>query len=338
MKKTVLFAFGAVFPLVALAVLTIIMPSLGTWVIVMGVSVIAGVFLAQARQELGKLLLSVREGLDAGTQTTLKALREENKENKATRREANKILAERFERFFEEYGQRDADWRTKTLAEWQSVTQALASSFEKMLADTSSRLITLAEQERVLQEEAAKDRAEAMQAEAKQVRSEFAQLCEATKEAVEQHAAVIQATQKVIENVENHFAKQQANTLTEWQSVTQALASSFEKNLATLAERERVLQEKAAQERTEAIDAGLAQIKEIFALVEDALNKLNAEFEKVIGELRALVKEETQRQQEQKRGDRDHLEKMLEVQQKAHDEAAERSGQLWGRLLDQLKK
>ena len=326
MKKTVLFAFGAVFPLVALAVLTIVMPPVGTWAIVMGLAVVAGVLSAQAGQELVQLLLSIREGLG-----------EANKEAKAAQSEANKILAERFESFVEEYGQRDEDWRTKTLAEWQVVTQALASSFEKMLSDVRSHLATLAEQERAWQEEAVQSRTEAMQAEAKQARSEFAQLCEATKEAVEQHAAVIQATQKTIENVEDHFAKQQANALTEWQVVTQALASSFEKNLAALAERERVLQKKAAQERTEAIDAELAQVKETFALVEDTRNKLNAEFEKVIGELRALVEEEMQRQEEQKSDDRDHLEKMLEVQQKAHDEAAERSGQLWGHLLDQLK-
>ena len=326
MKKTVLLAFGAVFPLVALAVLTIVMPPVGTWAIVMGLAVVAGVLSAQAGQELVQLLLSIREGLG-----------EANKEAKAAQSEANKILAERFERFVEEYGQRDEDWRTKTLAEWQAVRQALDSSFEKMLSDVRSHLATLAEQERAWQEEAVQSRTEAMQAEAKQARSEFAQLCEATKEAVEQHAAVIQATQKTIENVEDHFAKQQANALTEWQAVTQALASSFEKNLAALAERERVWQEKAAQERTEAIDAELAQVKETFALVEDTRNKLNAEFEKVIGELRALVEEETQRQEEQKSADRDHLEKMLEVQQKAHDEAEERSGQLWCHLLDQLK-
>ena len=326
MKKTVLFAFGAVSPLVALAVLTIVMPPVGTWAIVMGLAVVAGALSAQAGQELVQLLLSIREGLG-----------EANKEAKAAQSEANKILAERFERFVEEYGQRDEAWRSKTLAEWQAVRKALDSSFEKMLSDVRSHLATLAEQERTWQEEAVQSRTEAMQAEAKQARSEFAQLCEVTKEAVEQQAAIVQATQKTIENVEDHFAKQQANALTEWQAVTQALASSFEKNLAALAEQERVLQEKAAQERTEAIDAELAQVKETFALVEDTRNKLNAEFEKVIGEIRALVEAEMRRQEKQKRDDRDHLEKMLEVQRKAHDEAAERSGQLWGHLLDQLK-
>lgn len=327
MKKTVLFAFGAVFPLVALAILTIVMPPVGKWVIVMGLAVGAGVLSAQAGQKLVQLLLSIREGLG-----------EANKEAKAAQSEANKILAERFERFVEEYGQRDEDWRTKTLAEWQAVRQALASSFEKILSDVRSHLSTLAEQERAWQEETVQSRTEAMQAEAKQARSEFAQLCEATKEAVEQHVAVVQATQKTVENVEDHFAKQQANALTEWQAVTQALASSFEQNLAALVERERVLQEKAAQERTEAIDAELAQVKETFALVEDTRNKLNAEFEKVIGELRKLVEAEMRRQEKQKRDDRDHLEKMLEVQQNAHNEAEKRSEQLWGRLLDQLEK
>ena len=327
MKKTVLLAFGAVFPLVALAILTIVMPPVGTWAIVIGLAVVAGALSAQAGQELVQLLLSIREGLG-----------EANKEAKAAQSEANKILAERFEYFVEEYGQRDEAWRSKTLAEWQAVRKALDSSFERMLSDVRSHLATLAEQERAWQEEAAQSRTEAMQAEAKQARSEFAQLCEATKEAVKQHAAVVQAMQKTIENVEDHFAKQQANALTEWQTVTQALASSFDQNLAALAERERVLQEKAAKERTEAIDAELAQVKETFALVEDTRNKLNTEFEKVIGEIRALVEAEVRRQEKQKRDDRDHLEKMLEVQQKAHCEAEKRSEQLWGHLLDQLKK
>ena len=326
MKKTVSFAFVAVFPLVAGAVLTIVMPPVETWAIVMGLALVAGVLSAQAGQNLVQLLLSIHEGLG-----------EANKEAKAAQSEANKILAERFERLVEEYGKRDQDWRTKTLAEWQSVTQALDSSFEKMLSDVRSHLATLAEQERAWQEEAVQSRTEAMQAEAKQARSEFAQLCEATKEAVEQHAAVIQATQKTIEAVEDHFAKRQANVLAEWQSVTQALASSFEKNLATLAAQERAWQEDVAERRNKAIDEELAKVKDTFALVEDTRKKLNSEFEKAIEALRSLVEAETRRQEEQKRADRDHFEKMLEKQKKAHDEAAERSGQLWGHLLDQLK-
>ncbi len=321
MKKTVLFV------LVALAVLTIVMPPVETWAIVMGLAVVAGVLSAQAGQELVQLLLSIRAGIE-----------EANKEAKTAQSEANKVLAERFERFVKEYEKRDEDWRTKTLAEWQAVSQALDSSFEKMLSDVRSHLATQAEQERAWHEEAVQKRTEAMQAEAKQARSEFAQLCEATKEAVEQQAAVIQATQKTIESVEDHFTKQQANALTEWQTVTRALASSFEENLAALAERERVLHEEAVQKRTEAIDAELAQIKETFALVEDTRNKLNAELKKVIGELRVLVEEETQRQEKKRSADRDHFEGMLEVQQKDHEKAEKRSEKLWNHLLDRLLK
>ena len=343
MKKTVLFAFGAVFPLVAVAVLVIIMPPLATWVVVGGIAVVAGVFSAWAGQELCQLLWSVRAGINVGTQTMLKALEEASKETKAARNEANKVLAERLERFFKEYGQRDEAWRTQTLAEWQAVTQALGSSFEKVLSDAISHLATLAEQERALQEATAKSRAEAMLAEVKQARSEFEQLCEGTKEAMERHAVVIQATAKTLEAVEEHFAKQQANevevrhvALAEWRAVTQALGSSFEKHLATLAEQERALQEAAAKSRAKVIDAELAKIKETFEQVEDTRTKLNAEVKKAIEALRNLVETEAQRQQQQKRADRDHHEKMLEVQQKAHDAAAERSGQLWGQLLDRL--
>ena len=237
-KKMVLFAFGSVFPLVSAAVLAIIMPPLATWVVVGGIAIVTGVFSAWAGQELCQLLWNVRVGIDAGTQTMLKALEEASKEAKAARNEANAVLAERLESFFKEYGKRDEAWRTQTLAEWQAVTQALGSSFEK--------------------------------------------------------------------------------------------------HLATLAEQERTLQEDAAQYRAKVIDAELARVKETFEQVEDTRNKLNAEVKKAIEALRNLVETEAQRQQQQKRADRDHHKKMLEVQQKAHDTAAERSGQLWGQLLDRL--
>ena len=97
---------------------------------------------------------------------------------------------------------------------------------------------------------------------------------------MERHAVVIQATAKTLEAVEEHFAKQQANevevrhvALAEWRAVTQALGSSFEKHLATLAEQERALQEAAAKSWVKVIDAELAKIKETFEQVEDTRTK-----------------------------------------------------------------
>ena len=327
MNKTALLAFAAVFLLVALAALILIMPPVGTWVVVLGIAVVAGGLSAWAGQELGVLLLGIRQGIDAGTEKTLTALAEANEATKAAQSEANNTLAERFERFCEEYGKRDEEWRTKTLADWQAVKQTLDSSFEQALA----HLAKLAEQE-----------AETAEARTEAARSELAQLCAGMKEAAEQHTAVIQETAKAVEthlsNQQESEAKLRQDALAGWQAVTRELGSSFEQNLSVMAEQERVWQEKAAQSRTEALDAELAKVKETFELIEDTRNKLNTEFEKAVEALGALIETETQRQKERKRADRDHFEKMLEAQQEAHADADERSEKLWGHLLDRLKE
>ena len=54
--------------------------------------------------------------------------------------------------------------------------------------------------------------------------------------------------------------------------------------------------------------------------------------------LEELLVSEKKEQEKQKQAERDHFEAMLEDQRRAHEAAAERSGQLWGHLLDQLNK
>lgn len=327
MKKSVLFAFGAIPPLVATAVLAIIMPPLGTWCIVAGIAMVTGGFSAWAGHERNQLLVSVREQIDKGTQTTLKALEKAREETKTARSEADKVLAERLERFFKEYGEREKEWRTKTLADWRKAT----SEVQEVVRQTCK---------------------------------EFEQLSEITKNAVEQHA---QTTTEAMSHVEDHLDKQRKNevesrqaALADWQEVTKELGLSFAEmlssirsHLETIANEERELQERSTKSRAKAIDAELARVRETFELavqgignaldgldstVEDSRSKLNMEVEKAIEGLRQLIEEEMRRQQEQKRKDRDHYEKMLEIQQEAHIEASSRSEKLWGHLLDQLEK
>lgn len=365
MKKPVLFALasGAVLPLVAVAVLAIIMPALGTWVVVMAIAIIAGASAAWIGHEGYQLLASVRERIDAGTQTTLKALGEAGEKTEVARSEADEMLADRLERFFEERGKRDEEWRVKTLAEWGKTTSDVQEVLKRLVEDLRKHFATTLAAEREALAHSTELRTEAMLAEVKQARDEFEQLAKATQNVVERHATVIQATKEVIASVEDHLDKQRANeaelrqaALTDWQNVTTALGTSFEamlsdmrSHLKTLADEERSLQEQAAKRRDEAIDAELAEVRKTFEvaaqsiataekLVEDSNNKFNSEAEKAIAGLRELIELESRRQQEQNRADRDHFQKMLEDQRKAHEDASERSEKLWIHLLDLLEK
>ena len=361
MKKSVLFALasGAVIPLVAAAVLAVIMPSLGTWAVVVGIAVVAGAFSAWAGHERYQLLASVRERIDAGTQTTIKALGEARKETRVARSEADKALAEQIERFFEDRGKRDEEWRKKTLIEWGKTTSDVQEVLKSLVEDLREHFTSTLDAEREALSHSAELRTEAILAEVQQAHSEFEQLSAATKDAVERHAAVIQATTEAMACVEEHLDKQRANeaesrqaALAEWQAVTKELDASFVKmlldirsHLEALSNEERALQEQAAKSRAEAMDAELARMREIFEcaaqgiatakkLVEDSGDKLDTEAKKAIEDLRELIKTEAQRQQEQNRADLVHFQKMLEVQRKAHEDASEHSGQLWKHLLD----
>ncbi len=437
--------FGAVVPLVAAAALAIINPPLAIWAVVMGIAVAAGIVAARSGQALHQLLVSVRERVDAGAETTARALAQASEEAGANLGEADKKLAERLERFFAAYEQREQEWRAKTLAELRTMStqvvnaelaqmketfalledtrnkhnadlgkavatlrelvetetqrqqeqkqaergqlaemtktivekhfakwheseselrQAVLAEWRSTVASFEGRLESIVAQERAFQEQASKSRTEAVDAELAGVKETFA-LVEDTrnrhnadlgKAVATLRELVATETQRQQEQkraergqlaemtktiVEKHFAKwhegeselRQA-ALAEWRSTV----SSFEGRLESIVAQERAFQEQASQSRTQTADAELAQMKETFALLEDTRNKHNADLGKAVATLRELVETETQRQQEQKRAERDHLDKMLERQQRAHDEAGERSGQLWDRLLNQLEK
>lgn len=361
MKKPALFAWasGVVFPLVAAAVLAIIMPALETWVVVMAIAIIAGAATAWIGHAGYLLLASVREQIDAGVQTALKALGEAKEQTKAARSEADELLAARLERFFEERGQRDEEWRRKTLAEWGKTTADVQEVLKRLVEDLREHFAATLAAEREALAHDAELRTEAMLAEVKQARNKFEQLAKETQNVVERHAAVIQATKEVIASVEEHLDTQRANeaelrqaALADWQAVTTALGTSFaamlsdlRAHLKTLADEERALQERAAKRRDEAIDAELAKVRTIFEgaaqsiataekLIKDSSNTLKSEAERA----RKFIESEARRQQKQNRTDRDHFQQMLEDQRKAHEEADKHAEQVWSRLLDQLEK
>ena len=343
MKKPVLFASacGAVFPLVAAATLAIVMPALGTWVVVMAIAIVAGASVAWIGHEGYLLLASVREQIEAGTRTTLKELGESRKETRAVRSEADERIAERLERFFEESGKRDEEWRRNTLAEWEKTKADVQEVFKGLVENLREHFTSISATER----EALSHRLD--------------QLGKATQNVVERHATVIQATKEAIASVGDHLNKQRASeaelrqaALDDYQEVTKELGASFadmlsdlKTHLKTLADEERAEQERAEQSRAEAIDAELAKVRKTFDVaaqgiavakerIKESHTKLNAEVGRAIAELES----ETRRQQAQNRADRDHFQKMLENQRKAHEEADKHSEQLWCRLLDQLEK
>ena len=305
----------------------------------MAIAIVAGAFSAWAGHEGYQLLVSIRERIDAGTQTTLKALGEVREETRTARNEADEVLAERIERFFEERGKRDEEWRRNTLVEWEKTTADVQEVFKGLVENLREHFTSTLAAEREALSHGTELRTEAMLTEVKQARNEFEQLTKATKEVVERHSAVIQATKEAIASVEEHLDKQRASeaelrqtALTDWQKVTKELGASFEEmlsdmraHLKTLADEERALQERATKFRDEAIDAELARVGKTFELaaqgiaaakklVEDSNDKLNAEVERAIAGLHELTETEARRQQDQNRVDREHFQKMLEDQ------------------------
>ena len=91
----------------------------------------------------------------------------------------------------------------------------------------------------------------------------------------------------------------------------------FESQLEAIAARERELQEAAGRSRAQSLDAEVAKVRETFLYAAKRIEEL------------------IQRRED---ADQTHFQRVLEMQRKAHDEASERSGQLWTHLLDQLKQ
>lgn len=318
MKKSVLFASacGVVFPLVAAATLAIVMPTLGTWVVVMAIAIVAGASAAWIGHEGYLLLASVREQIDAGTQTTLKELGESREETRAVRSEADEMLADRLERFIEERGKRDEEWRRNTLAEWEKTTADVQEVFKGLVENLREHFTSISAAER-----------------------------EALSHGLDQLG---KATKEAIASIGEHLDTQQASeaelrqaALDDYREVTKELGASFadmlsdlKAHLKTLADEERALQERATKRRDEAIDAELAKVRETFDVAKEGIAEAKEQIEDSHTKLNAEVK----RQQEQNRANREHFQKMLEDQRKAHEEADKHSEQLWSRLLDQLEK
>ena len=263
MKKSLLLALasGAVFPLVAMAVLAIIMPPLVTWVVVVGIAFVAGGFSALSGHEWYQLLMNVREQINKGTQKEFEQFSGMMKDAVARHAQATTEAMSHIEECLEKQRVTEAEARQAALTDWEKVTKELGSSFAEMLSGIRSHLEILAKEQRELQERAAKSRDEAIDLELAKVREKY-------------------------------------------ELTVKSIGSALER---------------------------------FDAMVEDSRDKLNKEVQQAIDDLRELIKIEAQRQQGQKRADLNHFQKMLEVQQKAHDEASERSGKLWDHLLDRLE-
>lgn len=263
MKKSLLLALasGAVFPLVAMAVLAIIMPPLVTWVVVVGIALVAGGFSALAGHEWYQLLMNVRERINKGTQKEFEQFSGMMKDAVERHAQATTEAMSHIEECLEKQRVNEAEARQAALTDWEKVTKELGSSFAEMLSGIRSHLEILTKEQRELQERATKSRDEAIDLELAKVREKY------------------ELTVKSIGSALDRFD----------------------------------------------------------AMVEDSRDKLNKEVQQAIDDLRELIKTEAQRQQDQKRADLNHFQKMLEVQQKAHDEASERSGKLWSHLLDRLE-
>lgn len=94
-------------------------------------------------------------------------------ERHATVIQATKAAIASVEESLDKQRANEAESRQATLADWQTVTTALGTSFEAMLSDLRAHLKTLADEERALQERVAKRRDEAIDAELAKVRKTF---------------------------------------------------------------------------------------------------------------------------------------------------------------------
>lgn len=263
MKKSLLLALasGVVFPLASMAILAIIMPPFVTWVVVVGIALVAGGFSALAGHEWYQLLMNVRKQIDKGTQKEFEQFSEIMKDAVERHAQTTTEAMSHIEDYLEKQRVNEAEARQAAMNNWEKVTKGLGSSFSEMLSDIRSYFENLAKEDRKLQERAAKSRSEVIDAELLKVREQF---------------------ELTVQGIERVF---------------------------------------------DCLDT----------MVEDSRGKLNTEVTKAIDDLRKLIKTEARRQQEQKRVDLEHFEKMLELQQKAHDDAAKSSEQLWGHLLDRLE-
>ena len=332
-RVTVTLVFGAVPVLAAVAILVIIAPSVQTWIVVMGISVLAGLCSAYSGYERYRVLVSVAKRIDDGAQMAITALAETT----AARADADKVLAASFERCFAGYGQREAQSRSGALT--------------KFMKDVT----TLLGQYRDIQDREAKSRTATVAAELVKVRETFADVGQAIENTVADWRTMTLEVERISKRLSAELRERVTGTLNAlqdaWAHGAELRASEMVAEVRrTRAEFEQLtraadetLREHAAvfKEHQQYVDAQLGRDAELrckaladwAGLAKESSNSIRA----LISDLKNLLLAERRRQEEQKRAERDHFENILEDQRKAHEDAAVRSGQLWDHLLNRLK-
>ena len=331
-------AYGALPVLAAAAILVIITPSVQTWLVVLGISVVAGLCSGWSGHERHRLLVSVRLRIDDGVQTAITALAETT----AARTETDKLLVDSFERCFAEYGRRNEQSRSNALTEMTKEVTALLGEYGE------------------LQEREAKSRAVAIDEELAKVRETFAVAGKTIENAIgdwrKMTLEVERISKRVAAGLQEHVtsalnALQDAwvhggelranemlaevkRTRAEFEQFFRAAAETLRGHAAAITEQQQHLDGLRAAE-AESRSAVLADWARV---AEESSNSIRDLASDIGSRLEKLHVAEKNRQEEHTRAERGHFETMLEDQRRAYEDAAERSGQLWGHLLDQLNK
>ena len=280
---TATLARGASPVLAAAAILVIMAPPVQTWIVVMAISVVAGLGSAWSAYQRYGLLASLLRRVDECGMTARTALTEAA----ASRIEANKLLVKSFERSFGEYRQRDEQSRSNALTKLTKDVTALVAEY------------------REFHDREAESRAAAIVGELAKVREAFSAVGQGIETSVTDWRKTTIEVQRVSQRFADAITAQQ-------QHLDEQRAMDEKSRRALLADWGSVAQESTNSIRDLATDVG--------------------------SRLEELLVAEKKRREEQSQAERDHFEAMLEDQRRAHEAAAERSGQLWGHLLDQLNK
>ena len=226
MKSTVTatLARGASPVLAAAAILVIMAPTVETWIVVMAISVVAGLCSAWSGYQRYGLLVSLLRRVDECAMTTRTALAE----TAVSRIEADKLLVESFERSFGKYKQRNEQSRSNALT--------------KLTKDATALLVEYRE----FQDREAESRAAAIATELAKVRETLSEVGKGIETAVSDWRKTTMEIQRVsqrfaaaITDQQQHLDEQRAMDeksrralLADWGSVAQESTNSI-KDLAT---------------------------------------------------------------------------------------------------------
>ena len=335
---TAALACGALPVLAASAILVSMAPTVQTWIVVLALSVVAGLCSAWSGYERHRLLVSLQTRIDAGAQTARTALAETT----AARTEADKLLVDSFERCFAEYGRRDEQSRSTALTKLTTEVAVLLREYR----DTHDR--------------EAKSRAAALDGELAKVRETFAVAGQTIENAIadwrKTTAEVERISKRLVAELQEHVTNTLSAVLNTWTSgaelraneilaemkrsrveyeeLSRAAGENLRSHTVAIAEHQQYLDDQRAAEgelRNAVLADWARAAKEANNSIRDVVSDLGARLERILVE-------ERNRREEQRQAERGRFERMLEDQRKAYDDAAAGSAQLWDHMLAQLDK